>query len=232
MESKPSIQEWDTYKFHCSGLPQLMTQAKAKDEVLGETAKSYLRELWIKERFGRQKFDNTNKYTIKGVQVESDSLELVSEVLGEKIFKNNKLFENDYICGTPDICTPVLDVKSSWDIWSFFKVDEKQARSDYYWQLSGYMELCGADQSRLVYALVDTPVELAERDMYKLSFDLQEDQIKQAAINYAYEDIPKYIRVKVFHFLKNEEDNQKIIDQVIAARRYLGELDVINKLIV
>lgn len=62
---------FSTYKFHCSGLPQLMVSGRGKDEQLGETAKGYLRELWVYERFGRKKYDNVNKYTKKGIMVES-----------------------------------------------------------------------------------------------------------------------------------------------------------------
>lgn len=216
---------WDTYKFHCSGLPKIMTSGRAKDELLGETAKSYLRELWIKERFNRKTYDNVNKYTKKGIMVESDSLEMVSEVIGEKLFKNNDLFENDYICGTPDIANPVVDVKSSWDIFTYFAVDEKKARSDYYWQLVGYMILCKQTKSRLIYSLVNTPLQLAQDELYKMGFNLSEEQLSEAENNFMYDDLPKALRVKVYNFELEKEEEQKLILQVLAARRYLTDLD-------
>ena len=166
--------DWDKYQIRCSSLPTLMTNPKLKSEVLSETAKSMLREVWIEETFGRKKFDTSNKYTEKGLFAEQDSLDLVSRVLGLGfIAKNKENLFNDYIKGTPDVTQPILlDVKSSWDIWTFSAVDEKKARKDYFWQLFGYMVLLGVDKCLLTYALVDTPENIRETELYRLTQNL------------------------------------------------------------
>ncbi len=113
--------KFKNYQFRCSSLPTLMTNSRAKDEVLSETAKDYLRELWIREIYGREKYDAKNKFTDKGIQCESDSFDLVKEVSGKTYFKNQKQLENEFIKGTPDLVKPLIDIKTSWDIWTFSK---------------------------------------------------------------------------------------------------------------
>jgi len=128
--------DWTTYNFHCSSIAQMMVKPRAAGELLSATTKSYLKELWIKETFQRDKIDMIgNKYTTKGTIVETDSIELYEHVSSVSYFKNNEQLKNDYLVGTPDIVAPnLIDIKSSWDIFTFGAVDEKKARADYYWQ--------------------------------------------------------------------------------------------------
>lgn len=228
--------DWSTYKFHCSCLPKLMVSGKGKDEALGETAKSYLKEVWIEEVLGRKSFENVNKYTLKGTEVESDTIEMASNVLGETLFKNKEELSNAFIIGTPDINMPdsqsVDDAKSSWDAQTFYGVSEKKARTDYYWQVVGYMILTGKKKARLIYGLVDTPLGLIESELYKMSYTLTDQQIEEARKNFVFDDIPEAMRIKVYTFDFSPEDEQRIQLQVLAARRYLEEMDVINKLTV
>src|SRR5690606_38324505 len=100
--------------------------------------------LWIKEVFDREKYDTVNKYTNKGIACESDSLDLVQKVTGEAYFKNQKQYENEWIIGTPDVVNSenVIDIKTSFNIWSFANADEKYAQKSYFYQLLGYMWLC------------------------------------------------------------------------------------------
>lgn len=217
---------WATYRFHCSSLPRLMVHGKAKDEPLGETAKSYLRELWIEETFGRKKYDSVNKFTKKGIMIESDSLELISLVNGLTVFKNKKTLKNKFLEGTPDVTIPyLLDVKSSWDIWTFFSTDYKKARADYFWQMVGYMMLTGESTAKLVYVLVTTPPEITENELYKLSFSFTEEIIDEMRKNYEFDDIAPVLRVKEFQFSMIDEYEQDVVNQCIAARKYLTSLD-------
>jgi len=219
---------WDTYKFHCSSLPTLMTQPreKAKKEAgeLSETTKTALREIWIEETFGRKKFDTSNKFTEKGLLCEQDSLELVTSVYKRGFLAKNKDFlVNRYVCGTPDVLKPILiDIKTSWDIWTFAKVDEKKAKSDYFWQLLGYMWLLGRKRSKLIYALVNTPEDIKEKELYNLTFKniTPEEQIKAEA-NYCFDDIPCKHRVKMYNFKFEMEKIQELKRTLDASRAYL-----------
>lgn len=229
--------DFSNYKFRCSGLKHLMVLPKTKQArengELSESTKTYLRDIYIKEVFGREKPNISTGATKKGTMVESDSLDLVQKVTGQTYFKNNKRLENDFIKGTPDvICKDdlVIDIKSNWDIWTFASVDYKKARTNYYYQVLGYMWLTGKSQGELDYCLVNTPEELISKELYKLSFSIPglleggieiENELRK---NYIYDDIDGKIRLKKFIFDRSEEDIETLMRQIIIAREYLQTL--------
>lgn len=200
-----------------------MKKGKGKDELLGESAKSKLKEIWIQETYGRQKFDSKMaRTTEKGIKVESDSLDLIERVTGEKLFKNVETFSNDFIRGAPDVIDPrVKDVKSSWDIFTFTNVDYEKAHDDYYWQMLGYMILRGAWEADLIYVLNSTPPEITEGELYKLSFYLSDEEQEIARRNFEYEDIDPKLRIKSFVMHRFEEAELRLIRQIGEARDYL-----------
>lgn len=230
--------DFSTYKFRCSSLPQLMVSSRSKDEILSETTKAYLRELWIKEVYGREKLDKANKYTTKGVMCEPDSMDLVNKVTGVTYFKNTKQLENEYITGTPDVIVrdkkkkpkSVIDIKTSWDIWTFSAVDEKKAYKDYYYQLFGYMLLTAAKSGTLMYCLVNTPDTIADREMIRLSYNIPELTTGDSKIeeeirkNFVFDDIRPSQRVKQFMFDFNSMYLDELITKITAAREYMKGL--------
>ena len=218
---------WDEYKFHCSALKNLMVTPRLKSEVLSETTKSFLNDIYIKEVFGREKSEMVaNKYVRKGVMCETDSLELLERVKGEKHFKNNKMLENAYIVGTPDIITldKIKDIKTSWDLFTFFGVDEDQAQRDYYYQLLGYMILTGKKYAELVYCLVNTPEQMMNDELYRLKFYLPEEEAESYDINYIFDDIPEERRIKVFSFEYIKEEAELLEGKIKLSRVYLSAL--------
>lgn len=220
---------WDNYKFHCSGLKNLMVNPRLKSETLSETTKNYLDEIFIKEVFHREKTDMiANKYVRKGVMCEPDSFKLVEDVTKEVYFKNQATLENDFVVGTPDIQAPekIIDIKTSWDLFTFFKVDRDQAESDYYYQLLGYMMLTGKKKADLIYCLVDTPEELINDELHRLNFYMNEDEAKSYRINYVYGDIPAEAKIKRFEFDYDEEVAEKLKERIVLAREYLAGLSI------
>lgn len=213
---------WSTYKFHASGLRYLMTNSRKKDD-LSETTKTYLDELWIQETYGRRKTDTlTNKYMNKGTACETDSIELLERVTGKKYFKNQTLYKNDYICGTPDITKPdLIDVKTSWDLWTFAGTNLDNATKDYQWQMFSYEWLLKRSNSILVYALVDTPDEMVNDELYRLSFKIPEEQLEQYKNNYKFGDIPEKDRIKAYDFVFDEANVPIVIERVNQCRNYL-----------
>lgn len=202
-----------------------MTNGRSKTEVLSETAKAKLREIFIEETFGRKKYDNVNKYTQKGIMVESDSLELFSELSSVPIFKNKTTLENDLLIGTPDVIKPVLvDIKSSWDIWTYMAVDRAKAEKDYFWQLVGYAMLTDQDIATLAYVLVDTPDEIMQHELYSLSYKLNDKQVEEAKNNYQFGDIPAALRVKSYLFDGLQDRFDEVTERIGACREYLSLL--------
>lgn len=216
--------DWSTYKFHASGVKNLMVKPRTKGEDLSETTKSYLMEIYIKEVFGREKPIDTPMMR-KGTMVETDSISTLERVHGVTYFKNNTTFDNDFVIGTPDVIDKenslIVDIKSSWDLWTFSKVDEKSAGSDYYYQLLSYMWMTGMKKAQLAYVLVNTPEMFVNDEIYRLSFKMDESKADEYRKNYLFDDIPEEIRVKRFNFDFSEELIENIKNQVTKAREYL-----------
>lgn len=227
--------DFSNYKFRCSGLHNLMVNGRCKSDPLSETTKAYLEELWVKEVFGREKLDKANKYTIKGVMVESDSLDLVATATGKTFFKNADHLENEFINGTPDIIVKankqpqsIIDIKSSWDIWTFLNVDEKFASKCYYYQLLGYMWLTGTKQAELMYCLVNTPEPIINDELYRLSFKIGDSEEVQAMArkNYVFDDIDIKKRLKKFSFAYDQKLVDELKNRITAAREYMSRLEL------
>lgn len=230
--------DFSTYLFRASSLPNIMINGRSKTDLLSETAKSYLRQLWILEVWGREKFDTTNKYTEKGIMCEPDAMDLVKKVTKQAYFKNKERFNNEFITGEPDILighgspeARVKDVKTSWSIWTFNNVDESSALKSYYFQMLGYMWLTGSKLCDLIYCLVNTPEEIMNDELYKLSFKYPEmnesdANMERFKVNYIFDDIPAKQRMKSFLIEYNEEDVELVKERLTAARAYLQTLSL------
>lgn len=224
--------DFSNYKFRASGLVHLMTNSRTKSDPLGESTKTYLRDIFIKEAYGRERLDFKTKYTDKGIQCESDSLDLVQKVTKQTYFKNKSGFENKWIKGTPDIIIPkdhIKDIKTSWDIWTYAKADEKVAKDTYFYQMLAYMWLTETEKAELLYCLVNTPEEIIASEAYKASFQFPEIGESDEAMtkfrkNYIFDDIPAKERIKSFWFESSEEEIEAVKNKVILAREYLAQL--------
>lgn len=188
--------DWNTYKFRCSSLGKLMTNPQGKKDVdnwqgLSETTKTYLMECYVREKYGRDK-NIINKYIEKGLAVEEDSITLYSRVTKTFFKKNEDKLENEFICGTPDLfigehiigCQTIIDIKSSWDIYTFFATMTKPVNKDYLYQLQGYCALSGAPGAKLVYCLVDTPLPLIRDELKRTQWKMgvSDDSTNEAYI--------------------------------------------------
>lgn len=209
-------------KFRCSSLGRLMTNGRGKDS-LGETAKEYIREAWIKEKYGRYPFIST-KPMQKGNDCEEDSLTLYTRVSGDLLIKNEDNLTNEWITGTPDALGEdyVLDIKTPYNIFNFMKND---LSSLYEWQLRGYMMLTDKPRAILAYCLVDMPTEMAERELMYLEGRDYETVEKLCF----YSDIPEEERVKTFIIERDLEKEEQIVARVKEARIFAESLTLNNK---
>jgi hypothetical protein len=208
-----------------------MANSRSKTELLSQTAKTYIHELVLQEKYGIRK-EFSSRYTDKGNAVEDLSISLVNDVLDVNfIYKNEQYFENDYIKGTPDVNTEdvLLDVKSSWDATTFPFFDTEIPNKDYFYQLQGYMWLTGKQQAMLCYCLVDTPIEMVEDEirrahwkLHKIDEDL--DLREEVESKHQFSHIPKNRRVKVFYVQKDEQVIEQIKEKIELAREYYNAL--------
>ena len=228
----------DQIKFRCSSLGHLMTEPRSKSEAISETTKTHLIDVYVSEVYGR-KTEIFNKYISKGNQVEEDSITLFSRVNKEFFTKNEKHLSNDYIKGTPDLfqgasidnADKIIDIKSSWDIFTYFRTRGKDMNKMYYWQLMGYIALTGAQSATLAYCLVDTPDTLLNDEKRKLHWkmglidDNHPDFIEACEeIDKLgkYDDIPLKDRVYTIHVDRNESDINRIYQRVMEAREWMN----------
>ena len=220
-------------KVRCSAIGKIMTSPRSKGEVLSQTTKSYIKELFLENKYGIRKEINS-RYLDKGNMVENESIELTERVLDlDLIVKNESYFENDFICGTPDIIMGdiIIDVKSSWSAYTFpFFNDVKELpNKDYFYQLQGYMALTGATKGMVVYCLINTPEEIVLDEIRRTSWsrhelDVTEETEAEVRQQHEFNHIPEANRVKAYYIERNDEVIQAIYDRVNECRTYYNEL--------
>lgn len=220
--------DFSNYIFRASGLRYLM--ANGRKGGLSDTVKTYLQDIWISEVYDRHRPKTTGAMQ-KGTIVESDCLTLVQSVTGANYFKNPKHFKNKYIQGTPDVVDKknkiVIDIKSSWDLWTFTKVDKDLAFKDYGHQITAYMWLTGMKRGQLMYALVNTPQHIIYDEFRRLSYQMDEQEAdKIANKNHIFDDIDPEKRLKVFEFNFDKDARDAVINRVLEAREYLQTLSL------
>lgn len=223
-------------QIRCSGLGKLMTSPRSKGEVLSETAKTFIEDLFREKEFGIYK-DISSRYTDKGIQMEDEAIQLAGNVLGWDLntFKNEERLKNEWITGIPDINTETLlaDIKCSWSGSTFPFFEEELPNKDYYWQLQGYMMLTGHLQAELVYCLMNTPIQIVEdevrRTHWKLNLIDENLDVRDAIQNqHNYDHIPDTLRIKRFIVEGDIMAENKIREKVEQANEYYESLKKVN----
>jgi len=219
----------DEILFRCSSLGHLMTEPKSKSETLSETTKNHLVDVWIRHKYNRKELI-ASKYMEKGTMVEEDAMTLYSRFRKQYYVKNEKMLTDDFIKGIPDIITEktVIDLKSSWDIFTFFRTKQKAVEKMYYWQLQGYMSLTGKENARLVYCLVNTPQVLIDDEIHRLQYKhlSEADAIKarnQIEMNSIFDDIDIQDKIYEIEIKRNNEDIERLYNRIIDCRNWIKE---------
>lgn len=235
---------FDNYAFRCSSLGALMTNKQGKSDTtclaeLSESCKQTLIEIIISRKYNRQK-DIANKYIEKGLAVEEDAVTLYSRLEGKFFKKNTHRIISDDIQGEPDLykgnsifdAEHIIDLKSSWDVFTFFAVKTKPINKDYLYQLNGYMALTGAKSATLAYCLINTPEPMINdekrRLFYKMNVLTEENpEYKKACElierNMTFDDIPMEDRVIKFELKRDDELMDKVYKRVPWWREFMNE---------
>jgi hypothetical protein len=219
-----------------------MTESRSKSDPLSETTKTHLIDVYVANKYGRQE-DIQSKFIEKGLAVEEDSITLYSRVKKEYFKKNEKHLANQYIKGTPDLFSGesimsadlIIDIKSSWDIYTFMRVLTKDVNKMYYWQLQGYMALTGARSAKLAYCLVNTPDVMIEDEKRKLMYrmgvidptgnKLFDEACEKIEASMRFDDIPLDERLIEFTIDRNDDDIQKMYKRVEECREWLNKFE-------
>jgi len=233
--------DFTNYKFRCSAIGKLMTSPRNKSETLSETTKTYLKDLWIKEVYGRER-DFTTKEMEKGTRQEEVALTMVTDYFeqttGKKgiLIKNKRQLENEWITGTPDLTVPFVgDIKVSWDLHTFPMFETECPEDNYYWQLAvGYAWLMGLKDGqtvKLIYVLPDAPeYQIVKAKKFSPLYDMNPDSEEYMELEQKIEDgltfgdIPLKEKVKIFEIPVNEADRGLLKTRIEESRKYLQEL--------
>jgi hypothetical protein len=213
-------------------LSELIAKRDSKP-LLQEGAKTVC-EKWLKEQsdlYNRRK-SFSNKYTQKGIEQEQEGIRLTAEMMGYEIaLKNEKVFYNDYIVGTPDLIFSniIEDVKCSWDEQTFPLFAKELPNIGYWWQGQGYMDIVGRDRFAVNYCLVDAPTNLIDKAAKFKSMELgmsevDADLYDEIAYSMTYTDVPNQLKFKRFEFTRDDVAIDAIHQQVILCRNYIDEL--------
>ena len=193
------------FKIRCSGIGKIMGI-----KGIGKTGQSFLQE-WYKEQIYGVRKDISSKYITKGLVMENEAIELYALANDlDFVSKNDKQFGNDFMTGEPDIILPdtIVDVKCSWDAFTFPLFDTEITNKDYFYQLQGYMHLTGKKKAVLAYMLMNTPEEIAYTDLD----------------HHDYTNLDLKYRIKTFNIEYDVEVINKIEERVKLCREYLQTL--------
>jgi len=194
-----------------------------------QTAKTYC-DNWIKEQLYNRRKEFTSKMTDKGLIMEDNSIDFIADQLGYGfLIKNEEYFPGKFMHGTPDVILPdtVIDVKNSWDCFTFPLLDDEIPNNAYWWQGQGYMHLTGRKHYKLIYVLSDTPEHLIAREAYWYAKNNGYEEVSTEIFNefmdkMTYSDIPDKYKLKKFEFDYEPEAIEKIESQVIKCRNYIN----------
>lgn len=192
------------FKLRASAAGTLVPNGKGS--LISVGGKTYLKE-WIASRIYGVEKQIKSKYIDKGVMQEDQAIDFAVKMLDIQFaLKNETRFEDDYFTGEPDMILEdqIIDIKNSWDCFTFPLFETEIPNSDYFYQLQVYMHLTGKRKATLVYVLLDVPATNWE-----------------AGIIYDVED--KY-RIKTFDVKYDPSIIQSLIEKVIEARQYISTL--------
>lgn len=192
------------FKLRASQAGVLMTNARKADEM-SKTAQTYL-ETWLKEQIYGVRKDVHSKVLDKGTNMENHSIDKAILWLNLPfVYKNETNFEDEYFTGTPDLLLEklVIDIKTSWDCFTFPLFETSIPNMDYFYQLQVYMHLTGIKKAMLCYILIDTP-----------------ETYNSPEISYSHVE-SKY-RIKKYEFTYDEKVIEELQNRVIIAREFIN----------
>jgi len=174
------------FKIRASASGQIMTNPQKKTDLISKTTLTYV-DSWLKESIYGVRKEIKNKYLSKGLTLEDEAIDTAIDWLNLPfVLKNENFFEDDFFCGTPDLILEdeVLDIKCSWDCFTFPLFETEIPTKDYFYQLQVYMHLTGKSKARLVYVLLNTPEELTYEQKNDYSNLDKKFRIKTFSIDY------------------------------------------------
>lgn len=146
-----------------------------KNPELSATAIKHLIRRYSWEKYNKRvvSIDQARSALRKGNVLEDDAIKIVSKLDNQEYSKEKCIVNNDYILGVCDVFhagrKKIIDVKASWNIYTFMPNIINPVSSNYWYQMQGYMELYDADVAEVCHVLVNTPPHLIALERSKLA---------------------------------------------------------------
>lgn len=219
------------FKIRASGIGSIMGV-----KGLGKTGTDFC-DNWLKEQLYARRKNFKNKYTEKGIIMEDEAIAYASLHLewGD-VEKNDEWFEDDYFTGTPDILieetSTVIDIKNSYDCYTFPLFDTEIPTKGYDFQLQAYLALTGYENAQLVYCLMDAPLDIMQQEMRRLSWaeglrgEIPKELHDKVKEEMTYSHLPPHLRLKVFNIERNETLIEQIKSRVDECREYIDRVKI------
>jgi len=202
-----------------SFIGKIMSEPKSKSAKyandVSEGAKTALNKL-AKEIVYSYRAELNTKPIKKGLECEQDSIDLFNRVFFTYYTKNETRINTDLLTGECDILGDdvIIDIKSSYSLDTFPATPEDGENDQYYWQGVQYMLLYDKPRYQVAYCLVSTPESLCAYEQADLHF---------------VDHIPENMRVTIWSFDRNLEDEQKLLSKAKKAQEYiLQQIERIN----
>ena len=228
---------------------------KIANPELPTGAKTYC-EKWLKEQLYDRRKNFANKYLEKGIACEDDSIKYAAENLGwGDVAKNEEWFSDEWMEGTPDIITEifnkslamnnevietmiptVIDMKNVWDCFTMPLFEPVIPTPAYETQLQVYMHLVSQEykiefnDAILCYALMDAPMAVMKREMYRLSWEegqqgLITDEIgEKVRKEMTYSNLSPELRLKTYNVKRDPAVIAELKRRVEMCRVYIDGL--------
>lgn len=212
------------FRIRCSAISKIMAKPTGK-RLVSAGAETFLKQ-WYIEKVYKRKPDIYSKYMDKGVTMEDNSIDFISDYLNyDGLMKNDEWLENDFMHGTPDVITDdcIIEVKNSWDCFTFPLLETECPKKDYFYQCQGYMHLTGHKKTKLIYVLMDTPEHLIQKE-YRYKGDNNPFEYEDFRKKYLFSDVKEEYRIKVFDIDYDQEVINTIEDRVKLCREYLKNI--------
>ena len=196
---------------------------------LGKTGENYLKKWYLSKKYNRKQ-EWYSKFVDKGLAVEYKGIQMLADLQGVELTKNEEWFTDGLMGGFPDVIHNgiVFDIKSSWDIFTFPFFEKELPNKDYYWQLQVYMAVTGLERASIVYCLIDTPQPLIDQELKKLYYksggtaeQWSPETYSDLAVNYKFSDIPESERIKEFEVIRDESAIALIKERVLICREHI-----------
>jgi hypothetical protein len=226
-------------------LTRLITQRENMERggiILSKACQAYLKSIYLQEVYGyryRLLGGEGVPEMVRGIKAQGDATLLLSQVDGRPYYKHRGSVENEYLAGRLDVideptleaATKVIDIKSSYDIVSFYDKPEEPFTKANILQMQGYLSITGKQTAEIAHCLVGYSEETIQ-EQYRLLFDkMCPDGVetpeftrkwKKAELDLRFADIPAPDRV--FSFIVHRDDDliDSIHETVQACRDWLN----------